>query len=345
MTKTDTSFLTDERLEAAAGWHARLSGDSVTEADWHAFTDWLEADDANSLAYEHVERLALMVESGADTVAANVTDTDDDADNDADTGTVINAGWRWSRPKAWIGAAAALAAMLLLIIGTSFTGPFFGPDTQYYQTGLGETRLVTLEDGSTVQLNTNTKISVAFTGDVRQTALAYGEALFSVTKNPDRPFRVDLGSKSVQVVGTQFNILRYDSQLVVTVAEGLVDVAPTHVIEEEALSAERERLGVGDQLTAYEKSSETHVQTVDARQVTAWLHGYLEYEDAALYLVARDLSRYLGEPIAVTSGAREISFSGILNMGDRETVLTTLEKLLPVTIKQTDGAILIGRRE
>ncbi|MFC4347127.1 FecR family protein [Kordiimonas lipolytica] len=340
MTKTDTSFLTDERLEAAAGWHARLSGDSVTEADWHAFTDWLEADEANSLAYEHVEHLALMVESGADTVAASVTDTDDDAD----MGTVINAGWRWSKPKAWIGAAAALAAMLL-IIGTSFTGPFFGPDTQYYQTGLGETRLVTLKDGSTVQLNTNTKISVAFTGDVRQTALAYGEALFSVAKNPDRPFRVDLGGRSVQVVGTQFNILRHNNQLVVTVAEGLVDVAPTHVIEEEAQSAERERLGVGDQLTAFEKSSETHVQKVDAQQVTAWLHGYLEYEDAALYLVARDLSRYLGEPIAVTSGARDISFSGILNMGDRETVLTTLEKLLPVTIKQTDGAILIGRRE
>ncbi len=337
MTKTDTSFLTDERLEAAAGWHARLSGDSVTEADWLAFTDWLETDDANRLAYDHVEDLALIVEDGTDTVEASAEDTD----TGADEGTVINAAWRWSKPKAWMGAAVAVAAMLLVVIGTSL----MGPDAKYYQTGLGETRLVTLEDGTTVQLNTNTKLRVAFTGNVRQTALAYGEALFSVAKNPDRPFRVDLGDRSVQVVGTQFNILRHDSQLVVTVAEGIVDVAPTQVIEDEIQSDDRERLIVGDQLIAYEKSSETHVRKVDARQVTAWLHGYLEYEDAALYLVARDLSRYFGEPIAVTSSARDISFSGILNMGDKQTVLATLEQLLPVSVKQTDGAILIGRKE
>jgi len=335
MTKTDTSFLTDERLEAAAGWHARLTGDDVTEADWLAFTLWLEADDSNRLAYDHVEDLALMVEDGADTVSASVED------GGTDESTVINAAWRWSKPKAWMGAAAAVAAMLLVVIGTSL----MGPDAKYYQTGLGETRLVTLEDGTTVQLNTNSKLRVAFTDDVRQTALAYGEALFSVAKNPDRPFRVELGDRSVQVVGTQFNILRHDSQLVVTVAEGIVDVAPTQVIEDDIQSDDRERLLVGDQLVAYEKSSETHVQKVDARQVTAWLHGYLEYEDAALYLVARDLSRYFGEPIAVTSSARDISFSGILNMGDKQMVLTTLEQLLPVTIKQTDGAILIGRKE
>ncbi|SDE09957.1 FecR family protein [Kordiimonas lacus] len=335
MTKTDTSFLTDERLDAAADWHARLTGDSVTEADWLAFTDWLEADDANRMAYDHVEDLALMVEEGADVVAASVENTE------TDTGTVIDAAWRWTKPKAWAGAAAAVAAALLVMIGTNF----MAPDAQFYQTGLGETRLVTLEDGTTVQLNTNTKIEVAFTGDVRQTALAYGEALFSVAKNPDRPFRVGLGDRSVQVVGTQFNILRHDSQLVVTVSEGIVDVAPTQVIEDEVQSDARERLRVGDQLVAYEKSNETRVQKVDARQVTAWLEGYLEYEDAALHQIARDLSRYFGEPIAVTSSARDINFSGILNMGDKQTVLATLEQLLPVTVKQTDGAILIGRKE
>jgi transmembrane sensor len=83
-------------------------------------------------------------------------------------------------------------------------------------------RRIDLPDGSVAELNGDSQIEVDFTPTVRQVKLLNGEALFSVAKNPNRPFVVSAGSVTVRAVGTAFNVLLAPGSVQVLVTEGKV---------------------------------------------------------------------------------------------------------------------------
>ena len=62
-----------------------------------------------------------------------------------------------------------------------------------------------------VHLNTRSRVEVNFTGAARDIRLLEGEALFTVARDPARPFTVYAGTNIIQAVGTQFNVLRRPS--------------------------------------------------------------------------------------------------------------------------------------
>jgi transmembrane sensor len=85
---------------------------------------------------------------------------------------------------------------------------------------------VRLEDGSTVDLNSQSKVRVRFGENRRSVELLEGQALFRVTKDTSRPFIVATDNTHVRAVGTQFDVYRKPSGTVVTVIEGRVAVLP-----------------------------------------------------------------------------------------------------------------------
>ena len=89
---------------------------------------------------------------------------------------------RYYRP---MGAAAALAVVAL----TTWWGAV--PDHQVeYRTAVGEQRTIGLPDESTVLLNTDTRLTIDFSGGGRIVRLDRGEAHFEVAHDPTRPFIV-----------------------------------------------------------------------------------------------------------------------------------------------------------
>lgn len=130
-----------------------------------------------------------------------------------------------SRPRRlWLATAASIAASVG--IGTIGWYALFSAPT--YVTEIGEQRSITLEDGSSVELNSRSRIRVRFTDTERFVDLLEGQALFTVAKNPARPFIVATDDTHVRAVGTQFDVYRKLAGTVVTVVEGRVAVAPTH---------------------------------------------------------------------------------------------------------------------
>ena len=69
-----------------------------------------------------------------------------------------------------------------------------------YRTAIGEQRIVKLEDGSIVTLNTRSQIKVRFERDRRRIDLIEGEALFEVAHDTARPFQVFAGTAEVRAV-------------------------------------------------------------------------------------------------------------------------------------------------
>ncbi len=100
-----------------------------------------------------------------------------------------------------------------------------------FATALGEQRVVKLADRSVVYLNTSSRVEVRFTDTARVVRLLEGEALFSVERDLQRPFRVQTGVIAVQAIGTQFNVRRTAlTDIVVSIIDGRVAVIPTALV-------------------------------------------------------------------------------------------------------------------
>jgi transmembrane sensor len=83
-----------------------------------------------------------------------------------------------------------------------------------------------LDDGSVVELNRGAEIEVNYGSAERRVVLRRGEALFTVAKNPARPFIVRARGVDVRAVGTAFNVRLDAASVEVLVTEGQVRVAP-----------------------------------------------------------------------------------------------------------------------
>ena len=116
----------------------------------------------------------------------------------------------------------AIAASVLVILGGALT--MFELSAPVYTTALGEQRSIQFEDGSTVELNSRSKIRVKYSKQERDVELVEGQALFHVAHDVSRPFIVAVGATRVRAVGTQFDVYKKSNGTVVTVVEGRVAV-------------------------------------------------------------------------------------------------------------------------
>jgi len=125
----------------------------------------------------------------------------------------------------WAGGLAAAAAVALAAL-------YFWPRAEAgettaparYATAPGGYSRNTLPDGSVVDLNTDSELRIDFAGPERRVRLLRGEAMFTVAKNPDRPFLVQAGVVTVRAVGTAFNVKHAPAGVEVLVTEGKVQV-------------------------------------------------------------------------------------------------------------------------
>lgn len=316
----------DPRREAAAGWHARLQAPDAAVGDWEAFTQWLEADPANRIAFDEVELLSAEIEDNKGRLRALVRPA---------TADVIALS---STRRNWARALAAIAAVMLAIAGIQqylATRPM----TQVYATGAGERRTITLADGSAVTLNAMTRISSRIGGGERQLALEGGEALFEVAHDENRPFVVSVAGQEVRDVGTVFNVLSRPDGMAVTVVEGMVDVGSP-----DDGPQGRTRLPKGKRLVYDRAADQAVVSTVNTANATAWRSGRLVYDDAPLPEVAADIGRYLGRPVAIKGKASHLRFTGVLILGKEADMLRNLEALVPVTVRRSAQDIVIFAR-
>jgi transmembrane sensor len=301
----------DSHLGEMAGLWASRAADPAFD-DWDGFTAWLEADPAHLAAYEAALDAGdwaadvLSLEGGA--TQANGAANDDDSP-------------AWSnRRRGWSSAIAASVAL----VGALFAwNAYSGPGAIVTQPG--EHRTVQLADGSQVVLNGGTKILLD-EGDPRQLELAYGEALFEIRHNAADPFVITVGETRLVDAGTVFNVVGKDGALEVEVAEGAVLYR---------LAGREIRLGAGEGLSRADAASEPVVTKAAPATVGDWQDGLLQYDNAPLDRIARDLGRNLGIEIVATGGAERKRFAGTLVIsGTRAEVFERAEALMGVEFQQ-----------
>jgi len=180
----------------------------------------------------------------------------------------------------------ALAASLIVLTFAGITAFWWQSQrSPVYATAVGEERIITLSDSSTVVLDARSKIRVHYTRDLRTIELLEGQALFRVAHNSARPFAVTTGDVTIRDVGTQFDVRRDGAMTVVTVLEGRVATRGIYV-------------SAGQQMVVAPRSILRPVQ-VNARVATAWTDGKLVFDATPLREVIRDFNRYSLKPLTI----------------------------------------------
>ena len=261
----------------------------------------------------------------------------------------------------------ALAATLLLSIGTILTA-WYVYSPPIYATGIGEQRYITLEDGSSVELNSRSRIRLKFAETERLVELLEGQALFKVQKDPLRPFVVNTGDTSVRAVGTQFDVYRKRTGTVVTVVEGRVAVAPisdgrhsilsllredkTRFQEVSPLSPEGADVSPGELLVAAGEQTVATPTAIEAPRpaniaaATAWTEKKLVFESTSLREVVEEFNRYNRQQIVIRDPELYgFHISGIFPSTDSSRMLEFLRQRFGVIVNRSGDEIEIFRRE
>lgn len=319
--------------DQAAAWVARLHADNVGEADWLALETWLAADPAHVVAYEEAEGLWAALGAHREAIRAGL----DAQDTDRQDGAIALSRRRpargsWTR---WSLAAAPIAAAL--VAGVLLIGPMIEGRAVTYVTAPGQTREITLKDGTKIAMNGGSRLTVRLTGQSRTVEMGEAEAAFDVTHDPSRPFLVTVGESRVRVLGTAFNIRRDATSTRVSVSRGVVQVSDLQD------AARAVRLTVGETVSRDDATDRAEVSRGDAQEPQAWRAGHLIYNDRPLSEVATDLSRAFSMPVTVAEDAAAIRFTGVLELGDEDRVITRLEGFLPVRAYRAAGGYELRR--
>jgi transmembrane sensor len=283
---------TESNLQTRAiEWHVRLrNGDDAT---WDAFADWLAQDPRHTGAYEAIEQIEFAIEP----LLPQLVFPETEHAADRSTGTPVSPVRRW-----WF-AGGALAASI--VAGVAFL-PQLTSGRYDVTTGPGQRQTVALDATTEVMLNGSTRMTFD-RKNPRFASLASGEALFRVHHDNAKPFTLDLGSNSIQDVGTVFNVVRDSSQVRVAVAEGKV-IYNT--------SAQVIPLGAGQALLARSDSATVRITSTPTASIGAWQSGRLVYSGEPLSQVAADLERTLGVHIDVSPSLVDRAFSGAIVLQD-----------------------------
>jgi transmembrane sensor len=244
--------------------------------------------------------------------------------------------------------ALATAAVAVL----AFIGSFMLELLEGHETGVGQTRVLTLSDGSTVVLGARSRVVVKFTDRERLVRLTAGEALFEVRRNAARPFVVDAGDTVIRDVGTRFDVNRAGASVRVAVLEGEVEVRERGAPAAHLVKAVQ-FLRAGDSLEAIRGQAEDRLQQpgsfivrpVEPVAVTAWRDGRLVYENARLVDVIADVNRYYGPGVTLDSPSADLRVTASFRTNEIPAFLNTLDSALPVKIvRGNSGHFDVSRR-
>jgi len=208
--------------EASETCVQRLHGE-WTSADQAALEARLERDPAYADAYARVERSWDSLDTHAETPELMAYR----AEAIAYARKAAASRWLKVPPyirKPWRMAAAAAGIAIVISVGWKLSPYVYTPGQ--YHTGVGEQRIVELEDHSRITLDTATRLRVHYFDDARIVELQEGQAQFSVARDPARPFKVLAGNRTIIAVGTVFTVEYIDQRVHVAMMEGKVAVVP-----------------------------------------------------------------------------------------------------------------------
>ena len=330
---TDINTGRDESCEIdsqAAAWAARKLSGAYSKRDESSLNSWLDADPRHAIALAEylsiAEASALAGAAGGKQQFAN--DDSVDANRKRRRGLLIGAP-----------ALAASLAAGLFFVATIQQSP---TKTDRFATAFGETRDVSLPDGSMATLNTDTILTFSDERGERHARVERGEVFFDVAHDETRPFVVVTGDARATVLGTSFTVDRRDGKSIVSVLSGTVEVSPLTETE----TPSQLRLEAGQMVAVASTGAISAINTFETDIAATWRHGYLHFSQTPLEDVVSDLNRYFSPQITLGDpklGAAPVS--GRIELDDQEVAIRAISVALSLEADRSSAGAIILRAD
>lgn len=332
--------------DEASEWIVKM--DKGLSADEQiALQEWMQADSENHDILMEMTRLWDKMDA-----MSRLTDLfTSQAKSPASSKLTRKLKLTWLTPT-WFKPVIATAASTLFALAAGLW-ILLSPQSNVYQTAIGEQSTVTLQDGTRMVLNTNTQVSVSYSEQQRLLYLKQGELHVSVAKDKTRPLSVIVAGQVVQAVGTEFNIEITDKQKIeLVVTEGKVKVGVQKALEkaqtkEQPLTMPVNALAVsaGEEIMLGDASQQvTKVSPEDIAVKLSWQKGNLIFRGESLEEAVKEINRYTSvEFVFMNEDLKKVRVAGLFKAGDVEGLLATLrENFDIVSEKDGSGKVLLS---
>lgn len=304
---------TDNTEREAFAWVTRVTSGDATSDDAEKLAAWRSQSPEHEAAYR--QAVTLWKATGPALLAS--------------------AGNRRSAMsrRRFLGATAAATSAAAGAAAASFLGvlPPLGAFLADYSTARGEQLRVTLDDGSTVELDGGSMLSVDYTARERSLTLGGGAAVFTVARDPQRPFVVSAGNGRTEALGTTFAVGHGDGEVTVDCIAGSIEVA----------CGARAELAAGDTVT-YSQAGLGGVTAGATDDMAAWRRGLLVFRDRTLANVVLDINRHRTGRVVIADaelGRRRVS--GVFHLDRPDEVIAHLEASLDLRSRSLAGVVLL----
>ncbi|MBC3504658.1 FecR domain-containing protein [Pseudomonas sp. SWRI59] len=308
---TPAQKLSHASLQEAAHWYVQLQDEAADPQVRHQWQRWLDQHGDHQAAWHYVQRVGqrfapLQAEGAA---AGRALREHDPRRFSRRTGLktllVLGAssllGW-----QAWRGAPLSNWSADLA-------------------TGIGETRVTRLADGSQLWLGAQSAVDLEFSALSRVLKLRFGEILVETAADPRRPFFVDTAQGRMQALGTRFAVCQLGDSTRLNVYAGAVEVCT-------ALRGERLIVQAGQQVDFSAQGISTARPAQSAGE--SWIQQRLNAEDMPLAQLLQMLGRYRHGHLGWHPAVAQLSVMGAFPLDDTDRALELLQAALPVRVQR-----------
>ena len=291
--------------------------DQISKEDYDVLKDWLQESEEN-VNYYHSYKEAYL--NGKNEIKARNSEKvyEKLSAKLQFKGVIENSeSYTKSKPKgsirkmfrSWLG----IAATFLIIITSSW---IIYRTSGYYKHSLEESSLtelivksnpsgiktlITLPDGSKVKLNSESHIEYFLDFKNGRTVKLVGEAFFDIVRDTLKPFDVEIGDLSIEVLGTSFNVeaFPYEEDIKVALVTGKLKIGK----QEEFKMTTLKYLNPDEMIVFDHQSFEYHIKPFDHNITLGWKDGQLIFKEAGFDEVIKKLERWYGVEIKVAPNA------------------------------------------
>jgi transmembrane sensor len=316
----------------AAAWVAHFDGGPLSAEEAVQFQEWVSRSPAHREAiiqfgelWSEFDQLKYLTDTAA-------------AKHDAKAQTLRKNG----APRRWLVAGIAASFVGIMAVGAVYReSAVSSPEPMYYNTAVGAQKHIALSDGSTVVLNTNSRIAVEISKKHRDVHLIRGEAYFNVAHDERRSFSVYANNGVVRDVGTAFNVRLLRGAVDVAVTSGTIEISSRDA-KSDAVGESSTRLGTvkAGQTVVFGKTIKhmRQISDADMNRMLAWRQGTLIYTGDPLGKVAEDIGRYSGIEVEFADPKlRDRRIGGSVKIGQFNAVFESLQKNFGVRVEWRDS--------
>lgn len=317
MDKDEQRSAAERRIASEArDWIVRLSSGAVSDAEIEGFRAWRQQSPDHARIFTR-ERAFWHGLQGLESLGHG-------AENDRSARGL-------TRRTLVMGGMAAAAAGAVI---------WTRPDILWradYRTAVGEQAAVTLPDGSSALLNTDSALALDFGQGRRRVALLKGEAQFSIAGG-GAPFSVVALEGESSGLDATYAVGLFDGRATVTVVTGHVRVASGPSPE-----ARREIMLDGGQQSSYLAGAVPAAGvSVDTETALAWRAGKIVLDGTPFAKAIADIGRYLPERIVVAAAGHDRNaVSGVFSTSQPFEAINALAETQGLSVSRIAGVVIL----